>query len=86
LNQKQSETLEAIFEDPVRANIAWRDAESMLVALGAEITEGRGSRVRVALNGVRAVFHEPHPQKEIKRGAVRSLRGFLVSAGIQPGI
>ncbi len=32
--------------------------------MGAEITEGRGSRVRVALKGVRAVFHRPHPEKE----------------------
>jgi hypothetical protein len=36
----------------------------MLKAMGAEITEGEGSRVRIALNGVRAVFHRPHPQKE----------------------
>ena len=29
------------------------------MALGAEISEGNGSRVRIALNGVRAVFHRP---------------------------
>lgn len=84
MNQKQSKTLAAIFADPVRANIAWNDVESMLGGLGAEISEGRGSRVRVALNGVRAVFHEPHPEREISKGTVRSIREFLVNAGIGP--
>lgn len=84
MNQKHRRTLEAIFEDPVRSNIAWRDIESLLVALGAEISEGAGSRIRIALNGVRAVFHRPHPQKETDKGAVRSMRRFLVEAGVKP--
>ena len=54
----------------------------MLVATGAEITEGRGSRVRVGLNGVRAVFHRPHPQKETDKGTVVSMRRFLEEAGV----
>ena len=83
MNNKQTRILEAIFEDPVRTNINWQDVESLLKALGAEITEGRGSRVRVSLNGIRAVLHEPHPEKEMKKGAVRSLRGFLREAGVQ---
>ena len=82
MTKKQGRTLEGIFADPVRANIDWHDVESLLSALGAEITEGRGSRVRVALNGVRAVFHEPHPEKEIGKGMVRSVRDFLTAAGI----
>lgn len=75
-------TLEAIFER--RANIAWSDIESMLKHHGAEITEGSGSRVRIALKGVRAVFHRPHPQKETDRGAVAAMRRFLREAGIEP--
>ncbi|WP_315855755.1 type II toxin-antitoxin system HicA family toxin [Rhizobium leguminosarum] len=49
-----------------------------------EVSEGNGSRVRVALNGVRAVFHRPHPQKETDKGAVRSVRRFLQEAEIRP--
>src|SRR5437762_7318857 len=64
MTKKQVRTLEGIFADPVRDNIDWHDVESLLVALGAELTEARGSRVVVVLNGVKAVFHEPHPQKE----------------------
>jgi hypothetical protein len=84
MGKKHRRTLASIFEDPVRANIAWRDIEAMLDAAGAEITEGEGSRVRIALNGVRAVFHRPHPEKETDKGAVRSMRRFLKEAGVNP--
>ena len=77
---RHQRVLEAIFEK--RANIPWSDIEAMLVYHGAEISEGRGSRVQIALNGVRAVFHRPHPQKETDRGAVASMRRFLVEAGL----
>ena len=56
----------------------------MLVACGAETSEGRGSRVRIVLNGVRSVFHRPHPQKETNKGAVASMRRFLIEAGVEP--
>jgi hypothetical protein len=83
MTQKHQRTLEAIFDDPVRSNIPWRDIEGMLTAAGADITSGEGSRVRIALNGVRAVFHRPPPQKETDR-AVRSMRRFLTEAGVTP--
>ncbi len=82
VNKKHRKTLEDIFATPVRANIAWQDIETMLTALGAEISEGSGSRVRVKLNGVWAVFHRPHPQKETDRGAVKAVREFLEKAGV----
>ena len=75
--------LQAIFEEPVRANIPWADVESLLVTCGAEISEGRGPRVRIALHGVRAVFHRPHPRKETDRGAVVAMRRFLTEAGVE---
>jgi hypothetical protein len=84
MTQRHRRTLEVVFEDPVRANIPWRDIEAMLKAEGAEISGGAGSRVRVALNGVRAVFDRPHPQKETDKGAVRSVRRFLTEAGVNP--
>ncbi|SOC83067.1 HicA toxin of toxin-antitoxin [Ensifer adhaerens] len=84
MSRKHRAMLEAIFTDPVRAGIVWRDIEALLEACGAEISEGQGSRVRVALNGVRAVFHRPHPQKETDKGAVKSVRRFLQEAEIRP--
>ena len=84
MNQKHQRTLQAIFDEPVRSNLPWRDIEAMLEATGAEISEGAGSRVRIVLNGVRAVFHRPHPHKETDKGAVRSVRRFLIEAGVMP--
>lgn len=83
MDNKHKRTLIAIYEDPVKANITWADIESLFVALGAEVTEGRGSRVRVALNGIRAVFHRPHPEPETDKGAVKSVRRFLLEAGVK---
>jgi hypothetical protein len=77
-------TLQAIFADPVRANVPWAEIEALFIAAGASISEGRGSRVRVSLNGVDAVFHRPHPAKETDRGALRSVRRFLREAGVMP--
>jgi hypothetical protein len=76
--------MSAVFADPVQSGIRWSDLESLLRHPGAEITERNGSRVRVALNGVRAVFHRPHPRKETDNGAVRSVRRFLIEAGVKP--
>ena len=84
MGKKHRRTLAAIFAEPVRANVNWSDIEAMLAACGAEISEGKGSRVRIALNGVRAVFHRPHPQKETDKGALRSMRRFLTEAGVTP--
>jgi hypothetical protein len=84
MSNKQLRTLESIFKTPVQSNIEWKDCEKLLIYLGAEISEGEGSRVRILLKGIRAVFHRPHPRKEIDKGALRSLRNFLENAGIKP--
>jgi hypothetical protein len=63
-------------------HVDWSDVEQLLLALGAEIGEGRGSRVRIHLRGVRAVFHRPHPRKETDKGSLSSLRRFLRAAGV----
>ena len=82
LSRKHSNTLKNIFHDPVRADIPWEDIECLIIALGGEITEGAGSRVRIYLHGIRAVFHRPHPQRITDKGAVKSVRRFLIEAGI----
>jgi len=83
MNSKSRKTLEEVFRNPVSASINWSDIESLLAAVGGQISEGNGSRVRVLLNGVRAVFHRPHPQKETDKGAVMSVRRFLENAGVK---
>jgi hypothetical protein len=49
-----------------------------------EVSEGNGSRVRLSFNGIKAVFHRPHPRKETDKGAIISMRRFLLMAGVKP--
>jgi len=84
LSSKHHKTLKAIFDNPLRSDVEWKKIESLFSALGADLNEGRGSRIRVALNDVRAVFHRPHPQKETDKGALKSVRRFLKEAEITP--
>ena len=83
MKKKHLKTLEAIFKEPVQSNVKWSDIEALLINLGAEISEGRGSRIRIALNELRAVFHRPHPRKETDKGALISMRRFLKNAGVK---
>lgn len=84
MNSKHQRTLQNVFKDPVQSNIPWREIEALFAALGGQVSEGSGSRVRVDLNGVLAVFHRPHPQKETDKGALKSVRRFLTNAGVKP--
>lgn len=83
MNKKQRQTIQKIFEKPERSDISWGDIERLFIALGAEVTEGKGSRVRVALNDVRAVFHRPHPKRETNKGTVKSVQRFLIESGVK---
>jgi hypothetical protein len=84
MNRKQRATLEQIFADRIPSDLAWRDIEGLFRALGARISEGRGSRVRVELNDRRATFHRPHPSPLTDKGAIKAVRTFLESAGVRP--
>lgn len=82
MNNKQRQTLDKILEKPKRSDIPWSNIESLIIALGGEISEGRGSRVRIVLNDVKAIFHRPHPGRVTEKGAVKSVRRFLQEAGV----
>ncbi len=82
MKKKNRRTLDRIRERPDGSDILWKDIERLIVALGGEISEGRGSRVRIYLNGVRAVFHRPHPERVTDKGAVTSMRRFLKEAEV----
>ena len=81
---KHGKVLAAVFTDPIRDNIKWRDIEAMLKHHGADISEAAGSRGRVVLGTVRAVFHRPHPRPTNDKGAVASVRRLLEAAGVKP--
>ncbi len=84
MNSKHRKTLEAIFMDPVRADIKWSDVEALFVACGGTVEQGRGSRVCVEIDGLFAHFHRPHPKPDTDKGAVKSVRRFIENVGVKP--
>lgn len=84
MKRKHQKTLELIFKRPVSGSVKWRDAASMLEAMGAEIEEREGSRVAVILDGAILHQHKPHPSPDMDKGAVNSLRIFLEGLGYKP--
>ncbi|MGE0084300.1 MAG: type II toxin-antitoxin system HicA family toxin [Desulfococcaceae bacterium] len=84
MNARQKRTLEKIFEKPARCDLEWNEVKSLLTACGAEIREGKGSRVRVILHNRVLNLHSPHPHKEMKKYAVGLVRDFLEITGEKP--
>ena len=82
MNKKQRRVLQSIFCDPIQAATRWTDVESLFRALGAVLTEGRGSGIRVELNGVHWRFHRPHPENIAGKGRIKDVRTFLMNAGV----
>ena len=76
--------MELIFSRPASGSIKWDDIEAMFVALGAEVSERKGSRVAVFLFNEVKVFHRPHPTPDTDKGAVASIRKWLESHGVTP--
>lgn len=84
MNSKHRRTLSAIFANPVSATIEWAAIESLLIAVGCEVIEGSGSRVRFERDNMVENFHRPHPAKEAKRYQVRAARLYLIRLGVMP--
>ena len=76
--------LKTIFQDPISANVHWREVESLLHHLGADIEMLNGNRIRAKLNRAEAVLHRPHHGHTLDRNGIRGLRGFLAGAGKTP--
>jgi hypothetical protein len=84
MNNAQRKTLTAIFSVPPPKSLEWARIESLFVALGCQVIEGNGSRVRFELRGVVGTFHRPHPAKEAKPYQVKDAKLFLTEAGVKP--
>ena len=86
MNHRHRMTLQKIFSHPIDTNIDWKRIRSLLVHLGAEMSEGRRGRVKVSLNGVEEVFSLPHHGHTVQdKNEIIQLRHFLERAGITPG-
>jgi len=84
MNTTHRKTLSAIYAEPVSKTLEWRRIEALLVAIGCQVIEGNGSRVRFEKDGQVAAFHRPHPAKEAKPYQVRDARHYLENLGVKP--
>ena len=84
MNAAQRKTLQVIFETPTRADVRWRRIEALVRALGGDVTEGRGSRIRFRIGDRVATFHGPHPSRETGKATLEDVRRFLGNAGFEP--
>ncbi len=84
MNSKHKKTLQAVFGTPVPKGLPWADIEALLIAVGAAVAEGDGSRVKFDKDGVTVAFHRPHRPKTAKTYQVTIAREFLESIGVRP--
>jgi len=76
VSSKQRKTMKKIFEDPIPIDVTFRDAIALLKSLGAEISEGKGSRVRIFVNGTVHILHKPHGNKSDGSISKRDVKAF----------
>lgn len=84
MNGKHRRALAAVLTDSVPATVEWEAIEALLVAVGCEVIEESGSRVRFVKDERVESFHRPHPAKEAKRYQVRAARAYLERLGVTP--
>ena len=84
MKAKHTKTLQAFFAKPTTATLEWVRIETLFIALGCHVIEGRSSRVRFEFDGRITAFHRPHPAKEAKPYQVEQARDFLTAIGVKP--
>lgn len=82
MSHKHANLLRVIFQDPLPANIHWREIESLLGHLGADVEPLHGARFKVTLNKVEAYLHHPHNSNTCSKVEIKALREFLAHAGV----
>lgn len=83
MSRHHTHLIRSIFQDPPPHNLHWRDIESLLRHVGAQVEPVSGTRVRVALNRMEDVLHRPHGD-EVDRPSLLHVRAFLGRAGVTP--
>lgn len=82
MSHKYLHLLQAIYHDPVSANIHWREVESLLTHLGATVESSHGARFRVLLNRQEFFLHHPHNSTTCSKQDIKHLRECLARAGV----
>ena len=82
MNHRHRKVVHAIFAHPIPANLDFKEVQSTLKELGAEIEDRNGSRIAVSLKGHTVLFH--HAQHSVPKDEVVQIRRFLTDCGIDP--
>jgi len=77
MSHKHANLMRSIFQDPPSANIHWREIESLLLHLGADVEPSHGARFKITLNKVEAFLHHPHNSSTCSTPGNRALRHRL---------
>jgi hypothetical protein len=82
MSHKHAHLMRSIFQDPLPANIHWREIESLLHHLGAEVEPSHGARFKITLNKVEAFLHHPHNSSTCSKMDIKAIREMLSHAGV----
>ncbi len=82
MSHKHAHLMRSIFQDPLPANIHWREIESLLKHLGADIEASHGARFKITLNKVEAFLHHPHNSNTCSKTDIKAIRELLTHAGV----
>ena len=77
MSRHHTQLLRTIFHDPPSGNVHWRDIESFLRHVGAELEPLSGARWRVTLNRMEYVLHRPHHSNTLTSQSLQHVRTFL---------
>jgi len=87
MSHKHANLLREIFHDPINTNIHWREVESLLKHLGADVESLSGARIRVKLGHAEGILHRPHHGgNTLDRNSVQHLRELLARGGATPAL
>jgi hypothetical protein len=87
MSHKHANLLREIFHDPINTNIHWREVESLLKHLGADVESLSGARIRVKLGHAEGILHRPHHGgNTLDRNSVQHLRELLGRGGATPAM
>lgn len=82
MSKKHEKILESIMGHRTSSNIHWREVESLLHHLGAELHESKGARIVVSLGGREITLHHPHHGSTMGKNELHQLGHFLGAVGV----
>src|SRR5690349_12448743 len=84
MSHRVANLLRTIYHDPPSGNVHWRDVESLLRHVGADLEPLSGARIRARIGRMEGILHRPHHSNTLDASGLVHLRQFLARAGVTP--